>query len=115
MRAAALLLVLLLCAAPVRAREGELPGEAGYQRSKLTYLIPVAFVVSFVLIGAVLLTAALTRRDDTARLRAATAKVDRALGLLGGPSTGTGTYHTRIATDLPGSVLGLGPLPTTTR
>jgi hypothetical protein len=59
--------------------------------------MPIPFVLSFLLLGFVVVRAALTRSDDTSRLRAATAKIDQALGLLPADgATGTGPYHTRF-------------------
>ncbi len=92
-RATALLLELLLCAPPAMA---DAPNPEGHSRVT-KYVVPLTMLVSLVVIGAVLVVAAFARRDDSARLRSATAKLDRALGLLGGPATGTDGYHIRSA------------------
>jgi hypothetical protein len=115
--AVAVLLALLLCAAPVRAQDSV---PAGHPRSKLQYVFPIAFLVSFALVGAVLIRAALARPDERARLRAATAKVDQALRTLSAEaSTGTGPYHTRSPVERRASLdvrlAAPGPLRTPTR
>jgi hypothetical protein len=116
----ALALALVLCVPPALAQAPE----DTQQRSKFTkYVIPIAFVVSLVAVGAVLVTALLVRNDDRVRLRAATAKVDQALARgFGAAAAGTAPYNirsasveTRQATGRGMQLVGPGPLRTPPR
>jgi hypothetical protein len=121
MRTVALALVLSLCAPPVLAQVPD--DETSHQRSKISkYVIPVVFVASFVALGVVLVAALVARRDDNARLRAATAKLDEALAKgSGGTGAGTAPYNirsssgeTRRGVGLATRLAGPGPLRTPT-
>jgi hypothetical protein len=115
------LLALLLCASPTLAQQH--PGDPGYEPSRLRYVFPIVFVASLAALGLVIVAATLTRHDDGARLRSATAKVDEALrGLAGGAPSGTAAYNIRSGREwrpgrgaLAAARLDLGPLPTARR
>ena len=81
--AAVVVAALLLLACPAWA-ETPPAGEGG---SKLQYVVRGAFVLTAALILFVVIRAALSKPDDTTRLAAATARLDRAMGLSSPGST----------------------------